>query len=906
MAEQHLGSALLHTRIHRPKTCSDVVVRTRLFDRLSANLDNPLTLISAPAGFGKTTLVTSWLDRVLAKTDGDAGTGAFRTAWLSVNSLDNDPHMFFSALTTAIESAFPGACADVQAALRSGQPVALSWFTAALTQACISLPERLVLIVDDYYLITNDAVHAEMATLIRNWSTRVHTIILTRAHPPLRLAQLRARQQLLEIRASDLQFDRNELASFVTAHVRADLPASLLDVLLARTEGWAVGVRLATFSLQQRSDVATFIGEFERNSNRYIMDYLVDEVLGDQPEEIQTFLLHTAALPKLTSPLCAAVVEGMDAPTCQMMLEQLERRNLFIVNLDDHRGWYRYHHQFQAFLLNRLRARVGEDGLTALRLRAADWLASNGYLDEAIVEYVSMGEPDRAVDLIEDNLVALQNDEQWLRLWRWLSYIPEATLHQRPGLLIALGWIKRFQSADEQIAGLTERIERLLRAGDEAQRARWQAQLLGLKLAANVISNVEEAIAIARQARQLAPRDHIWVRTYAALQEILRSQELGGFDHAVRVLESLLQDAEFSDGKSLARLHFVGATVHMYAGALPEAHWHARRCRDHAVQCHMPLTAAWGSCAMGMADFHRNELQSAEAHFQSVIEDRFVANWQATALSAYFLLSMWVEQGRINDAQWVVDVVREWERAMDNSVETRISDALTAYLDLHRGNLKPALHWARSSTADMPGKVRLNDPELYVLIHVLLAQNTAASLARAESALAALLAQSKRANERRVHHDALVWLALLKRAQNRQSEALDALAEAVAFCQPRDLVRRFIEGGEPVREMLTQLLRANRCTAEATALLAEIARAGRPPAPVAVSAAPDAAIEPLTTREFEVLELLAAKLSNKEIAAKLNILPITVRNHATQIYAKLHVASRRQAVEQARAHGLIR
>jgi LuxR family maltose regulon positive regulatory protein len=905
MGELPPNRSLLHTRIHRPNTCSDVVVRTRLFEQLNANLDNPLTLISAPAGYGKTTLVTSWLDHVLADADSETA-HPFCTAWLSLNPVDNDPHTFFSALVAAIESAFPDACADIRAVLQSGQPVVLTWLTTAIALACAALPGRLVLIVDDYYLITNDAVHAAVAMLIRNWGAGVHTVIVTRANPPLRLAQLRARQQILEIRSHHLQFEREELAAFMRAQIKDDLPTTVLDTLHARTEGWAVGVRLAAVSLGQRGDVASFISEFERNSNRYIMDYLVDEVLGEQPAEMQAFLLHTAMLPRMSGPLCAAMVEGMDAPACQTMLEQLEQHNLFIVNLDDYRGWYRYHHQFQAFLVNRLRLQVGEAGIRKLRLCAADWLSANGHPEEAIVEYVDMGELSRAAELIEDHLVVLQNDEQWPSLSRWLSHLPDPVLHQRPGLLIALGWVKRFQNADEQIRGLVAQAESLLKGADEAQQSFWQAQVLALKTVGNIIPDAEERISVANQARRLALREHVWVRTYAALRELQSNQAIGRYDSASNLIDDLLETSDFSDGKSLARLHLAAAAVHAFEGVLPAARWHAQCCRDYSLQHSMPMTAVWGSAFMGLVHFQRNELPDAEVHLRAVLNARFAANWQAIAYSAHALLCAWVEQGRITEAQWVVESVRELEGATGRQMDRRVSDALAAYLALHQDNWTAALQWTRSCVADMPKNMRLSDPELPILAHVLLAQNTPDSLIRAHSGLSELAERKRRINDRLGYYEALVWLASVKRAQNRQIEALDALAEAVAFGQPRGFVRWFVEGGEPVREILTQLLRTNRCAAEANALLAEIARVQRQMSPLAVVASPDPSVEPLTMREFEVLELLAAKLSNKEIAVKLGISPITVRNHTTHVYEKLHVATRQQAVEQAKAHGLLR
>jgi LuxR family maltose regulon positive regulatory protein len=633
-------------------------VRAHLFERLDGNLDTSLTLISAPAGFGKTTLLTSWLDRLATRTP-EQGPNVLRATWLSADPNVNDPYSFFSALLNAVEDAFPGSCGQALAWLQSSQSREWSGIADLIAQACAALPGKLVLVIDDYHLITNDVVHEAMSRLIHATGKRMHVVIATRTDPPVRLSQLRMRQQLTEIRTRDLRFDIDEAAQFMRHAMLGELPQSWSGALHRSTEGWAAGLRLAIISLQQRADADAFIHEFERNSSRYIMDYLTDEVLHGQTPELRAFLLRTSALPRMCAELCAVVTDQFDEKTCQSMLEQLERLNLFIVNLDDHRGWYRYHHQFQTLLLKHLRLELGDSDVAQLRLRATAWLADNGHLDEAIAEYARLQAFDAAAQIIEDNLEALQNDEQWPRLEAWLNHVPADTRERRPGLLIALGWIRRFQYDDAAIKPLVAAAGKLLGEleveVDESCRSRWQAQLLALKTAPGVITNSIERADVAKSARDLAQREQIWVRVYALMNEAFSLQAMGELDRALSLLECAFEDANFAAGKCLARLHFTAAVVHFSDADMVSLQWHAQSCHDLATHHHMPMTAVWGECLMGLGHYDQHEWGQAERHFRTVFAQRFIANQQAVALTAHALVRMLAGRGELEAAQTVVN-----------------------------------------------------------------------------------------------------------------------------------------------------------------------------------------------------------------------------------------------------------
>jgi LuxR family maltose regulon positive regulatory protein len=888
---------MLVSRLHRPNTCSDAIMRDRLFERLHAGLDNLLTVISAPAGAGKTTLLTSWLDS-LAENEG--GLPSFQVAWLSVDPALDNPQTFFAALIDAIESAFPDACAEARDLLQSSTPMAWPYFTQKLLEACAALPVRLVLVIDDYHLISDSTVHEVLSQLIRAWHPQVHPIILSRTHPPLGLTQLRVRHQLNELIFRDLQFDAGEAGAFVRESTRIDVTASFADALQQCTEGWAAGLRLATLSLQQRGDMNAFIRDFKRNSNRFIMDYLLDEALKNQPAALQSFLLRTAVLPRLCSALCAVVVDGFTEDECQATLEQLEQRNLFIVNLDDQRNWYRYHHQFQSMLNNVLRREIGEAGINALRRRAATWLAGNGYPDEAIDEYVRLKAFDAAAEIIEDHIVALQNDEAWTRLARWLALMPEEVINRRPGLLIARGWVGNFQNAYAAIRATIPHIQALLDAADEATQTRWRAQFHALQSAGSITLDIDERLRAAHSAHTLAPVTDVWMRATAAYGEIVTLVHIGDYTRSRALLRECLEDPSYSDGRALARLHQAGEYTRYYEGDLPSVIWHADHARKLAQQHHMPMTSGWALAFLGAAHWHRNELPAAERYFKEVFEKRFSANQHAVAASTYMLFNILTARGAFHESHDMALALHELESATKNISALRIADALDAYLAIKRGGVNAAMAWANTSPLGISREPDMNYPDASILIQVLLADKTPASLSRAEHVTSQALTRCRFMHDDRSTHEALVWMAQVKCLQGCKDGALEALAPAVTFAQPRGILRWFINGGEHVKELLKQLARDRRCAEQARAILAAW------PANDAAQPANhrDAALL-LTYREIEVLELIAEKLTNKEIAARLHISPITVRNHTSNIYDKLQVATRREAVVQARSLRLI-
>ena len=448
-------SSLLQTKLYLPQTSAEFVDRPHLVDRLDQSLDKKLTLISAPAGFGKSTLTAAWLRRLVAPD--------LRPAWFSIDDGDNDPVSFLSYLTAALHTAAPGAVATVQSLLEQPTLPAPERLAVELARACANLPVKVILALDDYHLVHEPAIHRFMVALLRHLPPSLHLVVIGRFDPPLGLSQLRGRDEVAEFRAADLQFSLEETQRFFDVAVGKALAPEVAQTLQEQTEGWVVGLRLAAISLQAASDPAAFVARFAQHSNRYVIDYLVDEALARQAPSLQDFLLRTALLSRFNAALAAAVLD-QDERASQAWLEELERHNLFLVALDDHREWYRYHHQFQTMLQTRLRARESQAAMVALRRRAAEWLGAHGLVDEALEHYAAIPDHIAAAGLVEQHVTTLLNTEQLHRLDRWLTHLPDRVIAERPPLLLArarrFAQLYQFEAARR----LIDQAERLLQA----------------------------------------------------------------------------------------------------------------------------------------------------------------------------------------------------------------------------------------------------------------------------------------------------------------------------------------------------------------------------------------------------------------------------------------------------------
>jgi LuxR family maltose regulon positive regulatory protein len=877
-----MAEPLIATKLNIPQRRFATVPRSRLTERMGAADAAKLILVAAPAGFGKTTIVTEWLSALGHDQ---------RRAWLSLDTRDDDAATFWPYLIAALERAAPGVGA---APLELLQSSSIEAALATLVNEVHARSDETVLVLDDYHVIQDTAVHAGMAFLIESLPANLRLVITSRSDPPLPLARLRARGELLELRAADLRFTTTEAAAYLNDTMGLAVGADDVVALGDRTEGWIAALQLAALSLQGREDPGRFIAGFA-GDDRYVVDYLVEEVLDRQPEGVRRFLLETSILSRLTGGLCDAVTAADGGAA---MLASLDRANLFLVPLDEQREWYRYHHLFAEMLRGRL---LHEDAgsVASLHLRASDWFERHGHATEAISHAIDAGAFDRAADLILLAMPAMQQRRQEVTLVRWFELLPAELIRSRPSL--GVGFAGTLLSS-----GRTDGVEALLRDAEAAiggTSEGIQAIEGGIALyrAAQALTSgeLETAATHARLAVELAEgRDHIDRGSAAGLLGLVLWSR-GTLTEAQRSWEVAVAELGLAGHHSdVLGLSIAVADTQLVQGRLSAAQHTYRDALELAARSTPPLR--------GAADMHvgMSEVLRERADLEGAREQLTAAE----ALGEYAGLPQSRHRRRVaaarlaiaeGDAAAAIALFDEAERLYtpDFFPDVRPISALRARAQLAVGRDAEAVEWARRSG------LKTDDTLSYLLEfqHATLARVLASTssdptvVAGAHHLVERLLEAAEREGRGGSVLEVLVLQAVLLGGVGHTEEALDALARAVALAEPEGHVRVFADEGEPMSRLLTLLVKRGG----AGAYLRRLA--------VAETVAPrqQDLIDPLSERELEVLRLLATELSGPEISRRLVISLNTLRTHTKNIYSKLAVASRREAVRRAGELGLL-
>jgi len=906
---------LLATKLYPPYPQTGFVPRLRLLDRLGDALPRGLVLLCAPAGFGKTALLADWTRR-----------GGRPVGWLSLDGGDSDPARFWRHAVAALDQARPGIAARVAPLLGPPAPPSFDGLVTAVINDFAAAPAdgEVLLILDDYHLIDSAAVHASVMFLLDHLPPGLLVVLATRADPPLALARLRVRGQLVELRAGDLRFTSEE-ASLLFDAGGTELPAAAVEALEARTEGWAAGLQLAALSLRGQTDVAGFVATFG-GSHRYVLDYLTEEVLERQTEQMRGFLLETSVLEWLSGELCDAVTGRSDG---QAMLEAVETAGLFLVPLDEVRGWWRYHHLFADLLRMRLQQeRPGR--VVELHRNAARWHEEHGLADGAVRHAVAAGDMSWAARLIEqqfDALFYLQGEGATVR--RWLSALPADLIRSRPRLLVA-------QAAMADSSGDVEAVDELL---DAAERAPADADD-GLYEPsagrdASLLVNVPATIAIFRAYLAELRGDAEGTAAFAsqAQAEVGAGESMLGFiiEGHLAVAEWLrgqLAEAERALSASIGRWRVAGhrnligwgshhlGQVQRAMGHLHAAHATYQQTLELTTGTDRPTLPAAGIAYAGLAEvaYQRNELAAASrlvAEGIALCRQFTFTPPLATALAT----SAWIRQAE-GDAGGALEAMDEAERAAPNFGVAGLLNpvpAQRAKLLLAQGDVAAAERWTREHGLGADDEVDYPRELAYiVLARVLLAQDMpgrALPLLQRLHSAAVIQGRIGSVIELRALQ------ALVLAANGDEAAAVDALAEALIIGRPEGYVRVFTGEGAPMQALLGRLVAAQhseRTAARAVPLgyLVQVLRAfdSIPSEPGSGRAAPAAVsglVEPLTARETEVLGLLAAGKSNPRIAAELVITLDTVKKHVSHILDKLGAANRTEAVIRGQQLGLI-
>jgi LuxR family transcriptional regulator, maltose regulon positive regulatory protein len=888
---------LLETKLHPPRRRRELVARSRLSERLRRGRDVAVTVVAAPAGFGKTTLLSEWL--------GDAP----RTAWLSLDGRDNDPTRFWSYVVAALRTVAPG-IGETALSLLGSSPAAVEAALVTLVNELAAAEDDLVLVLDDYHAIESVDLHEAMAFLVEHLPPQVHLVVASRADPPLPLARLRARGQLLEVRAADLRFTVEEAAAYFNGSMGLDLSADDVTALEARAEGWIAALQLAALSMQGRDDVAEFIANFT-GDDRFVVDYLVEEVLERQPVEVRRFLVETAVLGRLTGSLCDAVTGGTGG---RARLEMLERANLFVVPLDDRRLWYRYHHLFADVLRARLLDEQ-PDRVPELHRRASAWHAENGDRAEAIAHAMAGGHFERAAELVELTAPLMRRTRQEATLRRWLEALPEHLLEDRPVLAIALVGARMATGDGTGVESLLRSVESWLHAPAAGTTHRASAP---------IVFDAEE---LARLPAQVA--------VYRAALALLAGDVAGTIAHADRVLSLVEPSDHFLRGSASGLLGLAHWTVadldtardryadavraFVDAGHLPDVLGCSLALADiqmaqgrlgdaaHTFEAGLRLTQDHPGLR-GRADMHvglcevlleRDEVEAAARHLDAADElgehaglpqHRYRRRVAAARLRQ-------VE----GDARGALALLAEAERVYetDFSPAVRPIPALVARAHLTLGDLAAADRWAHDHHVAAGDELTyVREFEHITLARLLIARRDSGAVGDALHLVDRLLAAAEHGRRGRSAVELLVLRSLAHDALGDRHAAAAALEEALARAEPEGYVRVFADEAPTLTALLHAVPARGAAGRHARRVLASTSPSGggRPSGRELV--------KELSGRERDVLRLLRSELSGPDIARELVVSLNTVRTHTKNIYAKLGVTSRRQAVRRAEELGL--
>ncbi len=923
-----MSTPILATKLYIPPTRPELVSRPRLIERLNEDLSQnqgfgrKLILISAPAGFGKTTLVSEWI-----------GQCKMPAVWLSLDENDNDLVRFFSYVIAALQQIDTSIGQAVQAMLQSPQPPPIEFLMTALINE-ISAAEilateisatpadaRRVFVLDDYHLIDTQPIHEALTFLLDHLPPQMHLVIATREDPHLPLARLRVRGQLTELRAADLRFTSSEAAEFLNRMMGLDLSAEDIATLETRTEGWIAGLQLAAIALQSlglpqapismqgHKDTTNFIKSFT-GSHHFVLDYLVEEVFQRQPESVQTFLLHTSILDRLTGSLCDAVT---DQDNGQATLEMLEHANLFIVPLDEERNWYRYHHLF-ADLLRRRLSQTQPEQVPTLHRRAGDWFAGQGLNREALHHTLVAEDYQRAADLIETLALDILHGGEHTTVSDWINALPDSLVRERPYLCVHHAWALQltgqFDAAEARLSAAEEALTSF-RQENEVETIRGYIHSHRAYLTF-IRGEHAKTINYARQALEQLPPKATVIRTQTALYLGVAYRFQGELQAALDIFTETVAISQKMGGSITAVLSFLNL-AELYT---EQAHLHQARSiyeqalqftKRHTGRPDMPFT---GYVYVGIGRILRqwNELDNAYRYTTRGIA--LCRDWNVAEMLALSCIELAHSHHALGNDEQAREALQEAKRIFADISPWAVGwiAAYQARFDLARGDVEAAGRWAQASDLDVGDEIKFHqEVEYLTLARVLIAQN------QSEQALSLLerLYQIDQASGRMGSVlEILMLQALALSAQGHAEQALSKLEQALAIGEPENYIRIFVDEGLPMATLLRQAIARDIILTYANKLLTAFPDFGLSPLaevlPQSKIQNPKSKIvESLSERELEVLQLIADGFTNQEVAAKLFLSLNTVKVHTRNIYGKLGVHSRTQAIARSQELGLL-
>jgi LuxR family maltose regulon positive regulatory protein len=901
---------LIRTKLHRPPVAAIHVQRPQLMDQLNQQLPRPLTLVSAPAGYGKSTLVSSWVESC-----------DLPVAWLSAEETENDLQDFLAYFLAAAQTIFPEVGLELQAILRVGNLPPQSVLAAYLINELDEIDQTFFLVIDDFHFIQNRAIHELLEAVLRHPPRAMHLVLVSRKDPSLSLATLRARGQLTEIRMRDLRFSRNETSEFLQQMLETEIEESLAATFEEKTEGWITGLHLAALSLRNRKDLESVITELPDN-NRFVVEYLAAEILLGQPAAIQECLLKTSILGRFCAPLCDALcnsdgISGAYEVDGQTFMQQLTTGNLFMISLDNENHWFRYHHLFRDLLKRRLEQRYKPEEIEQLHANASTWFSENGNVEEALQHAIESGDLESAPRLVAHHRHDIMNSEQWHRLECWLNMMPADTVENNPDVIILKAWICEIWMRLEELRTYLKQVEPHFSSKPSSDTDQWKSLRAEYHTLSALLHYIdgdgEQVVDLSRKALQhLVPQAQS-PRSLAQCMLSFGHQMRGDLTGAYDVLYEAIKQSGPGQTTYQSRLYLALSLLHWIAADLNGMHTAAGRVLVLNQDTKLPESVGIAHHLVGIFYYLQNDLAEADKNLGAVVNTFYESNLLNFAHSAFAMALSCEAQGKPEEAQALAEVAINKALDSKSSEFMHLAEAFQAELFLRQGQVAKAQTWAVNYNPRPfdPG-YRFYVPQM-TYVKALLAGKTSESLQHAVNLLSDLHDHYSAVHNTRYLIDVLILQVLLCHQQGQESSAFEELNKALALAEPGGFIRPFLDLGRPMADLMKRFMAQKPDQEYAKQILAAFyaEKTGeeqdfsddQSAAPPAISN--QALLEPLTSREIQILKVLSQGRSNQEIAETLFISPETVKRHLYNIFQKFDVKNRQQAIARATSLGLV-